>query len=247
MALETDHIGERFGRLVVLSSAGIRKKTKLWVCRCDCGVEKVVGVGNVMRGLTKSCGCLRKETASRLGALRQRVGFSVHVGKRFGRLVVLSPAGMRKKSMLWLCRCDCGKERVAYATDIRRGRAKSCGCLKRTPQKHGHAKKGAHTRAYQTWRHMKDRCLNPRNKRFFDYGGRGIKVCDRWLNSFENFLADMGERPEGKTLDRYPDNNGNYEPGNCRWATPLQQQQNRRRYRKSTNKIQENGNGIRLR
>jgi hypothetical protein len=93
---------------------------------------------------------------------------------------------------------------------------------------HGHARKGKQTGTYLSWKEMKKRCANPNQKYWKNYGGRGIRVCDRWLNSFENFLADMGERPEGTSIDRYPNNDGNYEPGNCRWATRKQQRANRR-------------------
>lgn len=90
---------------------------------------------------------------------------------------------------------------------------------------HGHTLKGKPSPTMLSWRAMRDRCTKPNHTKWPRYGARGIKVCDRWM-VFENFLADMGERPEGRTLDRYPDNDGNYEPGNCRWATPTQQANN---------------------
>ncbi len=96
--------------------------------------------------------------------------------------------------------------------------------------KHGHTSRTSRTPTYFSWQAMKMRCLNPRHKKFYLYGGRGISVCERWLESFDNFLSDMGERPDGKTLDRYPNKDGNYEPGNCRWATQTEQLSNRRSY-----------------
>ena len=100
--------------------------------------------------------------------------------------------------------------------------------------KHGHYVNGRASRTLQSFVSMKERCSNPNKTQWKDYGGRGIKVCELWSgeNGFANFLAEMGERPAGKTLDRYPNGDGNYEPGNCRWATHDEQQTNRRKYKK---------------
>lgn len=121
---------------------------------------------------------------------------------------------------------------MVHGYTLRKGTSRSCGCLQKEMaserRTHGHSR-GKHwngTPTYLSWRAMKVRCTYAKHQGWKNYGGRGIKVCDRWLNSFENFLADMKERPKGTTLDRYPDNNGNYEPGNCRWATPKQQRHN---------------------
>lgn len=147
-------------------------------------------------------------------------------GKRFGRLDVLSRAGSDKSgNAKWECRCDCGATRVVYSQSLRSGATLSCGCLNKeinsASAKHGMAG----TREYKAWAGMVQRCTNPKNAKWPRYGGRGITVCERWL-SFENFRADMGARPEGMTIDR-KNNGGNYEPGNCRWATQKQQGNNR--------------------
>ena len=157
-------------------------------------------------------------------------------GLRFGRLTVLSRDGHIRMRAAYRCQCDCGQEVRIEGYKLRKGHTRSCGCLKRertavmghATRKHGHWIGGAESPTYQSWRAMVKRCTQPTAANWKYYGGRGIRVCARWREGFEAFLADMGERPPATTLDRYPDNDGNYESGNCRWATPKQQAQNRR-------------------
>lgn len=146
-------------------------------------------------------------------------------GTRYGMLTVLGDAPRRRGARHISCRCDCGGETVVFVGNLTQGNTKSCGCLR--GGSHGHAKANAHSQTYNSWVGAKTRCTNPNTIGWHNYGGRGIKMCDRWLLSFEDFLADMGERPPGHSLDRI-DPNGNYEPTNCRWATRSQQRQNQR-------------------
>ena len=156
------------------------------------------------------------------------------MGSTFGRLTVKSRADNDKfERTQWNCICECGKEKVVALFRMTSGHTKSCGCIKGKANA-THRMKGTPT--HNSWCAMKQRCNYPSSNEYAYYGGRGIKVCDRWNEKFENFLADMGERPKGRTIERL-DTNGHYEPGNCVWATMAQQQRNRR----STILIKRNG------
>lgn len=161
-------------------------------------------------------------------------------GTRSGRLVVLGFNSRRLKYKdartketlpFWDCLCDCGEYTTVEEYKLKAKKTLSCGCYRREMHKLKTSTHGMHTSAtYNSWDTMTQRCTNIRNSNYSYYGGRGITICDRWLESFENFLEDMGVRPEGKTLDRI-DVDGNYEPSNCRWATYSEQSSNKRKQR----------------
>lgn len=153
-------------------------------------------------------------------------------GNRYGKLTVLEFLYKREnKHLMWKCVCDCGGEAIVQGNNLKTGHTSSCGCIRLNRHtKHGHTKDYKKSPEYRIWGSMKSRCYNPNNKEYHNYGGRGIKVCERWLDKekgFLNFISDMGSRPKGKWLDRV-ENDGDYIYNNCDWTTPQAQQNNRR-------------------
>lgn len=227
--MKNDLTGQRFGRWVALScSGGEYPSTYKWLCRCDCGTTREVGADRLKSGNSKSCGCLTRESSSRRLAGTIARNLIDLTGRAFGRLTVVSQGETRKGIARWNCQCKCGKTSVVTAGHLRSGHTKSCGCAMHTgagSRTHGRCR----TPMYFIWTNIIQRCYNPECTHYQNYGGRGVGMCERWRNSFEDFLADMGERPsKNHSVDRYPDQNGNYEPSNCRWATMKQQNRNRR-------------------
>lgn len=204
-------VGLEFGELTVVRPSGQGKR---WICECSCGVVKEIENWRLLKGSSKSCGCLRRKPKKDL------------TGKKFARLKVVGYA--ENSSTICICQCDCGSalKRVP-GKSLLSGHTKSCGCyhkerIKESARRHGMTD----TPTYRTWAKMLDRCYNSNHKAHHYYGGRGITVCDEW-RSFEGFYRDMGDRPNGKTLDRI-DNDGPYAPWNCEWRTMKEQSRNRR-------------------
>lgn len=222
---DIDYTGQRFGYLTVLHRDPDRP-AKHWICRCDCGNETSANIYNLRSGNTIRC--TDRHCKTHVPDL---------VGQRFGKLTVVSFAGFLefgnqgRIGSHWECACDCGNSVKVRTKSLLTGHTKSCGCLQVDVQRqrkttHG----GARSRLYKEYLNMKSRCMTASATGYQHYGGRGIVVCDEWLQSFENFRdwsLNNGYRDD-LTLDRI-DVNGNYEPKNCRWITIQQQLENTRR------------------
>lgn len=224
-----------YNRLKFIGEPFICKDCKHWKieCLCKCGNTKIVYFYNVIRGLTTSCGCKQKE-------IMRKITFKDLTGRVFGMLTVIKYLYMKKgRGSVWLCKCSCsGKLVEVPANSLVMKKTSSCGCFRSSLR-------GLWgTRIYKIWEGMMDRCYNPNNKDYARYGGRGIAVDEVWhkfLPFYDNTIESYNEHVEQEglkntSLDRWPSNDGNYGPKNYRWATPLQQSNNRRNSPKTKNK-----------
>src|SRR5262249_15497270 len=225
--------GKRFGRWTVLALHPKRRcRQAVWLCRCDCGTQRLVFGHSLRQGDSTCCGCRNARAPLNL------------IGQRFGRWSVLGLCPERHRCggatyLCWLCRCACGVERVLVGTSLRQGKTRSCGCLLREEvakraTRHGHCRGGKTTSIYGRWKSMMQRCFNPNNPQYSNYGGRDITVHERWFD-FENYYTDVGDPPPGMSLDRI-NNDGDYQPWNWQWATQSMQNYNQRRSLKKADK-----------
>lgn len=216
--------GQRYGKLRAIRCVGMAKNGKamasLWLCECDCGLSREAIIVELRRGRIVSCGCQSK---TRLKDL---------TGVRFGYWTAVRLSGQRKGvRTAWLCSCVCGTERDVQSLHLLSGASQSCGCMRPKGIDSATYKHGSDHEAYRTWSNMLDRCRNPNNPAWHLYGGKGVTVCDAWATDFLQFAEDMGPKPSrNHSIDR-KNGNGNYEPGNCRWATAKEQARNMSRNR----------------
>lgn len=217
-----DLTGKKFGSLTVIKEGEKHPKRKYWFCKCECGNTKEVDSWALRKGFAKTCGC-------------HKVANEEMIGNKYGKLTVLKQINDLDKSKYFLCRCDCGNEKEVTKGNLIHGLVKSCGCLlgkhldeyrvNGANYKHGLT----NSKIYNIWSGMKRRTTDPKQENYKNYGGRGITVCDEWLDDFQSFYdwsMNNGYK-EGLSIERV-DTNGNYDPSNCRWIEPIDQYYNKR-------------------
>lgn len=221
-----DITGEKFNRWTVLGFDRKEGKIRYWLCQCDCGTKRSIEQYSLVHGLSKSCGCLIIDN------LKER--FVDLTGKKIGKWTVLYKAENHGNHIFWHCICECGTERDVAASNLLSETSTSCGCKRIETTKISNSTHGMrYSRLYSIYRGMIGRCTKENNKSYEKYGAKGITVCQEWQgeNGFVNFAewALSNGYEEDLTLDRYPNQDGNYEPSNCRWATYKQQANNVRK------------------
>lgn len=205
-------IGRKFGKWIIVKDAGRDEKSnRLVFCNCECGNKKIITINSLKLKRTTQCkSCF-------LNILNKSQDL---IGRKFGKWIVINKILSNKKRSRYLCICECGTKKEVDSYRLLNNKSKSCPhCRIKT---HGMT----YTDTYKCWRDIIRRCKNQNFKHYKYYGGRGIKVCERW-QLFDNFLSDMGKRPAGLQIDRI-NNDGNYEPSNCRWVTSVVNMKNRR-------------------
>ena len=214
MKSRKSYVGQKFNSLTILSDSKDSIDGRRCVnVLCDCGNTKSMSLKRIKEGL-KDCGHNNNKNKYDENKL---------IGKIYGDLTIIEYINDIKNHKTFKCVCICGKEIIRTISSINRTKKPNCGCNRITTKTHGMGK----TSEYKSWQGAKERCYKKNRSGYHQYGGRGITMCDRWLNSYENFYEDMGKKPTKQhSLDRI-DLNGNYEPSNCRWATSLEQSNNK--------------------